>query len=75
MIDVEGYILRSIDRHGHFGDDLHLSSISILLKALQKDLKIESDEHPAHPIGLDNFMGRCRCTTLTILNIVMDDFN
>ena len=46
MISDEGYILRSINRHGHFGNNLHPASVSTLLKALQKDLKIDSDEQP-----------------------------
>ena len=46
MISDEGYILRSINRHGHFGSNLHPASISTLLKALQKDLKMDSDEQP-----------------------------
>jgi len=46
MISDEGYILRSIDRYGHFGDNLHPASISTILKALQKDLKIDSTEQP-----------------------------
>jgi site-specific recombinase XerD len=46
MISDEGFILRSISRHGHFGDNLHPASISTLLKALQKDLKMDSDEQP-----------------------------
>ncbi len=46
MISDEGYILRSINRHGHFGDNLHPASISTLLKGLQKGLKIDSDEQP-----------------------------
>jgi site-specific recombinase XerD len=46
IIADEGYILRSINRHGHFGDNLHPASISTLLKALQKDLKMDSDEQP-----------------------------
>jgi site-specific recombinase XerD len=46
VISEEGYILRSINRHGHFGDNLHPASISTLLKALQKGLKIDSDEQP-----------------------------
>ena len=46
MISDEGYILRSINRHGNFGEDLHPASISTLLKALQKDLKVDSDEQP-----------------------------
>jgi len=46
MISDEGYILRSINRHGHFGGNLHPASISTILKALQKDLKMDSDEQP-----------------------------
>ena len=46
MFSDEGYILRSISRHGHFGDNLHPASISTILKALQMDLKIDSDEQP-----------------------------
>ena len=44
MISDKGYILRSISRHGHIGTDLHPASISTILKALQKDLKMDSDE-------------------------------
>jgi site-specific recombinase XerD len=46
MISDEGYILRSISRHGHFGENLHPASISTILKALQKELKMDSDEQP-----------------------------
>lgn len=46
MISDEGYILRSINRYGHFGNSLHPASVSNILKALQKDLKIDSDEQP-----------------------------
>ena len=46
MISDEGYILRSINRHEHFGNNLHPASISTLIKALQKDLKMDSDEQP-----------------------------
>ena len=46
MISNEGYILRSINRHGHIGSNLHPASISTLLKALQKDLKMDSDKQP-----------------------------
>jgi site-specific recombinase XerD len=46
MISDEGYILRSINRHGHFGNNLHPASVSTLLKGLQKGLKIDSDEQP-----------------------------
>jgi integrase len=42
----EGYILRSINKHGHIGDSLNPASISTILKALQKDLAVDSDEQP-----------------------------
>jgi len=46
VINEEGFILRSINRHGHFGINLHPASISTILKALQKDLEMDSDEQP-----------------------------
>jgi integrase len=46
MISNEGYILRSISRHGHIGNKRHPASISTILKALQKELKMDSDEQP-----------------------------
>ena len=46
MISDEGYILRSISRHGYIGINLHPASISTLLKGLQKDLEMDSDEQP-----------------------------
>ena len=46
MISDKGYILRSINRHGHFGNNLHPASVSTLLQGLQKDLKMGSDEQP-----------------------------
>ncbi|MDB9879334.1 tyrosine-type recombinase/integrase [Pseudomonadales bacterium] len=46
VISDEGYILRPISRHGHIGNNLHPASISTILKALQKDLKVDSDEQP-----------------------------
>ena len=46
MISDEGYILRSINRHGHIGNNLHPASISTVLKALQKDLRMNADEQP-----------------------------
>ena len=46
MISDEGYILRSINRHGHIGENLHPASVSTLLKGLQKHLKMDSDEQP-----------------------------
>ena len=39
MISDEGYILRSINRHGYFGKNLHPASVSSILKGLQKDYK------------------------------------
>ena len=44
MISDEGYILRSINRHGHVENNLHPASVSTILKGLQKNLKIGSDE-------------------------------
>ena len=46
IVSDEGYILRSISRHGYIGKNLNPASISTILKALQKDLKIDSDEQP-----------------------------
>ena len=46
IIREEGYILRSINKHGHFGRNLHPASVSTILKALQKDLRMDSDEQP-----------------------------
>ena len=46
MFSDEGNILRSISRHGHFGNNLHPASISTILKALQKDLNMDSNKQP-----------------------------
>jgi integrase len=46
MISDEGYILRSIDRHGHIPENLHPASISTILSALQKDLNMGFNEQP-----------------------------
>lgn len=46
MISDEGYILKSISRHGHIGSNLNPASISTILKALQKDLRMDSDKQP-----------------------------
>ena len=46
MISNEGYILRSIRRHGHIRQNLHPASVSTLLKALQKNLEMDADEQP-----------------------------
>ena len=44
MFSDEGYILRSISRHGHISSNLHPASISTILKVLQKDLNMDSNE-------------------------------
>ncbi len=46
IVSDENYILRSISRHGYIGKNLNPASISTLLKALQKDMKMDSDEQP-----------------------------
>ena len=46
IISDESYILRSVSRHGHIGNNLHPASISTILKALQKDLNMDSNEQP-----------------------------
>ena len=46
MISDEGYILRSISRHGHIGENLHPASISTILKTMQEGLKSRSNEQP-----------------------------
>jgi integrase len=46
MISDEGYILRSISRHGYTGNHLHPASISTILKALQMDLNMDSVDQP-----------------------------
>ena len=46
FIREEGFILRSISRHGHIGIKLNPASISTTLKALQKELASGSNEQP-----------------------------
>jgi site-specific recombinase XerD len=46
VISGEGYILRSISRYGHIAVSLHPASISTTLRALQRDLEMDSDEQP-----------------------------
>ena len=46
IVGCEGYILRSINKHGQIGGSLNPASISTILKVLQKDLKMNSDEQP-----------------------------
>jgi integrase len=45
-IGDEGYILRSISRHRHIGENLNPASIRTILKALQKGLNMDSNEQP-----------------------------
>ena len=42
----EGYILRSINKHGHIGDSLNPASISTILKTLQEGVKSGSNQQP-----------------------------
>ena len=46
IVGSEGYILRSINKHGHIGNSLNPASISTILKKLQKGLKASSDQQP-----------------------------
>ena len=46
IVGDEGYILRSINKHGHIGDSLNSASISTILKTLQGELKSESNQQP-----------------------------
>ena len=39
IVGDEGYILRSINKHGHIGKNLNSASISTILKTLQKELE------------------------------------
>ena len=46
IVGDEGYILRSINKHGHIGNSLNPASISTILKILQEGLKTESNQQP-----------------------------
>lgn len=46
LVGTEGYILRSINKHGHIGDNLNPASISTILKTLQGGLKTGSSQQP-----------------------------
>ena len=46
LVGNQGYILRSINRHGHIGNNLNPSSISTILKKLQQGLKTVSNQQP-----------------------------
>ena len=44
VVNKEGYILRAINRHGHIKESLCPSSVSCILKGLQKKLEDDSNE-------------------------------
>ena len=46
IVGDAGYVLRSINKHGHIGDSLNPASISTILKTLQKGLKSGPNEQP-----------------------------
>ena len=46
IVGDEGYILRSINKHGHIGDSLNPASISTILKKLQEGLKSGTNQQP-----------------------------
>ena len=46
LVGCDGYILRSINKHGHIGDSLNPASISTILKTLQEGLKFGSNQQP-----------------------------
>jgi len=46
IIGDEGFILRSINKHGHIGDSLNPASISTILKTLQEGLKSGQNVKP-----------------------------
>ena len=46
IVGDKGYILRSINKHGHIGASLNPASISTILKTLQEGLKTELNQQP-----------------------------
>jgi len=46
IIGDEGYILRSVNKHGRIGNNLNPASISTILKTLQEGLKSGSNQQP-----------------------------
>ena len=44
IVQTGSYILRSINRHGHIGDNLNPASVSTILKRLQKKLNTASTQ-------------------------------
>ena len=46
IVDCKGYILRSINKHGHIGGSLNPASIGTILRTLQEGLKSGSNQQP-----------------------------
>ena len=46
IVGDEGYILRSINKHGHIGNSLNPASISSILMALQERLRSGKNQQP-----------------------------
>jgi len=46
VVGIGGYILRSINRHGHIGDNLNSASVSTILKNLQTNLNMPTTAQP-----------------------------
>ena len=46
IVDCDGYILRSINKHAHIRDSLNPASISTILKTLQEGVKSGSNQQP-----------------------------
>ena len=46
VVGIGGYILRSINRHGHIGDNLNSASVSTILKNLQNNLNTPTTAQP-----------------------------
>jgi integrase len=46
IVGDEGYILRSINKHGQIGNSLNPASISTILKTLQEGLKSGKNQQP-----------------------------
>ena len=46
IVGDEGYILRSINKHGHVGASLNSESINTILKTLQEGLKSGTKQQP-----------------------------
>ena len=46
IVGNQGYILRSLNRHGHIGNNLNPASISTILKTLQAGLKYGPSKQP-----------------------------